>query len=286
MKIRMLCRIQILIAMMLVGSALSSWGENTSHLFNMDRATLLLDRVPAGVTIQSSTSEAAFTITNRNGSPIFVPIMEIPGSKAERCRLEYTARMRSEEGTQYAFLEMLCVIHGKTYFSKGLNQVFSGKQEGREVSTPFFLKSGEPVETITLGVGFEGTGTVTVDRIQLFRYEDSIIGNLRGNWYWIPGTVFGVLAGLYGGMAGFLSSKGQSKSLIVGLGIFFISVSILMLITGILLWIFNQPFEFWYAFLLPGVIGSIVFIQLAFTLPKMYLQAELRKMHAKDFLGG
>ncbi len=250
-------------------------------LFSMDQALDLTVSVPDGVTIEKGEKGTDYRIQSKGNDPVFIPICEIPVGM-EDCQLSYTARMSSEEGTQKAYLEMWCVVNGNSYFSKALDQSFIGRSGWKDVSTPFFLKKGEIAEKAVLGVRFEGPGTVGIDRIALFRLENAFWGDVKQNWQWIPGTLFGVFVGLYGGIVGFFAPRGRAKSLVFGLGIFFECLATILLFAGMILWLLGQPFNNWYGLLLPGIIGLAVMTPLFFSINKIYAEADNRKMQARD----
>jgi hypothetical protein len=260
--------------------------EEIHPTIDMNQAKEITAQMPEGVTIEKNSAEASFRVQYQGNDAVFIPILEIPTSGASNCRLEYSARMRSEEGTQKAYIEMWCVVGGNPYFSKALDQIVSGFQDWKTVKTPFFLKQGENAEKAIIGVHFEGPGTVQLDRINLLRFDNTLMGGIQTNWQWIPGTVFGVLAGLYGAFTGIVAPKGKARSLVMGLGIFFECASVLLLIAGVVLWLQGQPYATWYGILLPGFIGTLVFSQIFITIPRAYAQAEMRKMRAKDIIGG
>lgn len=99
---------------------------------------------------------------------------------------------------------------------------------------------------------------------------------------WLPGTALGCMAGLLGGLAGWLAPRGKAKNFILGgMWALFIA-SIVLLTAGITALIMGQPYAVWYGLGLAGVIGTLV---LGFNLPtvtKVYRQAELRRMEASD----
>lgn len=263
----------------------AAWAEEIKPSIDMTQAIELTAQTPKGVTIERGDVGDLFTLRYAGNESVFTPIFEIPTGGIDNCRLEFGALMSSGEETQKAYIEMWCVVNGQSYFSKALDQVFTGQQDWKEVATPFFLKQGEKVEKAILGVRFEGSGAVAIHRISLKRYDNTALGRLQSNWQWIPGTLFGVLAGCYGAFAGIMAPKGKARSLVMGIGIFFECASVLMLIAGMVLWIQGFSYATWYGILLPGVIGSAIFSQIFITIPRAYNLAETRKMQAKDILG-
>lgn len=99
---------------------------------------------------------------------------------------------------------------------------------------------------------------------------------------WIPGTVFGVIAGMTGSLAGSLAPRGKGRSLVLGLMILETIASLAMLLTGIIALVCHQPYGVWYGFLLPGVLGVIIIPSLMVGVRRAYAEAELRKSRAQD----
>lgn len=78
-------------------------------------------------------------------------------------------------------------------------------------------------------------------------------------WSWIPGTVLGLLGGLVGALGGWLSPRGKARGLVLGVAWGALVYSIALLAAGVVAKITGQPWGIWYGFMLPGVIGSLVF---------------------------
>lgn len=102
------------------------------------------------------------------------------------------------------------------------------------------------------------------------------------NLAWIPGTTFGIAAGLFGSIVGTLMPLSRLKKRLIGInyiriGYFLlIGFSLMMLIGGLVALISGQPYGIWYGLGLPGLIGIIVFgslYPLVFHLPKQ-IEAE------------
>ena len=75
---------------------------------------------------------------------------------------------------------------------------------------------------------------------------------------WIPGTLLGCLAGVWGTMAGMLAPAGKAKALVVGLGVLLAVASLALLITGVVAFTAGQPYGIWYGLGLAGVIGTVL----------------------------
>jgi hypothetical protein len=102
---------------------------------------------------------------------------------------------------------------------------------------------------------------------------------------WIPGTVYGTLCGLMGGLSGMLAPKGKAKSFVLGACWLFIGVAIVCLLTSLVAFFSGQPYGIWYGFGLPGLLGVFIVPGILPVLKKRYRDAEDRRMQAADFTG-
>jgi hypothetical protein len=69
-----------------------------------------------------------------------------------------------------AYLEMWCRFPGQgEFFSRALNQTYSGSNEWSSTETPFILQQGQKPDLVRLNVVVEGTGTVWIDDIRLLK---------------------------------------------------------------------------------------------------------------------
>ncbi len=233
--------------------------------------------------VNENDSQKALRIEYNEEETLSILLYEVPLSNIENCVLEYQANIKSENMTNKAYLEMHCVLKGQAFFSRALNQAVSGSTDWRQSSTPFFLKEGEKSTKAILGIRMEAPGIVFIRNLKLIKKEDAFF-NAYGTWEWIPGALLGVLGGLYGGFAGWLASRGRARQLINGMGLFMITISVILLITGIILLILGKSWDMWYSFLLPGVLGTIIFPPIIKNITRQYQEAELRRMEALDMM--
>jgi hypothetical protein len=122
-----------------------------------------------GTTIQTDTlvkaeGKASVKITTQCQTTIC--LWEVDGLNVENAKLLYTAKVKSDLDGK-AFLEMWVHVGGGTYFSRGLNDVVSGKTDWRTVQTPFLFQKGQRPDKVTLNIVINGKGTVWIDDIVL-----------------------------------------------------------------------------------------------------------------------
>ena len=104
-------------------------------------------------------------------------------------------------------------------------------------------------------------------------------GSLYG---WIPGTVLGVVGGLTGGLIGTLASRGRARRFVLSLWGLMLGSSLVQLIVGLYALYCGQPYGIWYALLLPGVLGTVIFGLNLLVILKLYREAEERRLIARD----
>ena len=101
-------------------------------------------------------------------------------------------------------------------------------------------------------------------------------------WGWLPGTLLGVVGGLYGALAGTLAPRGRGRRAVLTCHVLLLSASVGMLLGGLLLLLTGRAWHVWYPWLLPGVIGSWVFGALLAAVRQRYQEAEMRRLEAED----
>ena len=98
----------------------------------------------------------------------------------------------------------------------------------------------------------------------------------------ILGGTLGTLGGIIGTLASIFVPKGKAKKLVLGVVIFSIVLSLILLVIGIIAYLSGQPRGVCYGVGYPGLVGTVVFgIGYPVTL-KRYRDAELRKSMAED----
>ena len=97
-------------------------------------------------------------------------LFEVENPAIEQCMVTYRARLKTEDLTGQAYLEMWCRFPGKgEYFSRGLNHTITGSNDWASYETPFFLKKGEQPDLVKLNLVVKGTGKIWVKDVQLLK---------------------------------------------------------------------------------------------------------------------
>ncbi len=103
-------------------------------------------------------------------------------------------------------------------------------------------------------------------------------------WGWLPGTALGVLAGVWGSLAGLLAQRWPSL-VIASLWVWLLG-SAALLVTAVVALTTGQPYGVWYGLLLPGVLGTTLGVVFLLVLRPQFdalrRLAEERKMQARD----
>ena len=99
---------------------------------------------------------------------------------------------------------------------------------------------------------------------------------------WIPGTVFGVLGGLWGSLGGTLAPQGKARSLVVSTGAALGLLAFGSLAAAVVAAVSGQPYGIWYSLGLPGVLGSVLIPCLLPIVLRRYSEAEARRISARD----
>ena len=103
-----------------------------------------------------------------SGERTVVQLADVPIEAPELPRLAYRAKLRGENITGRAYLEMWVTVKDKgEFFSRALHSQLSGTSDWSTHEAPFFLEAGQLPTRAKLNVVVEGTGTVWVDGVTL-----------------------------------------------------------------------------------------------------------------------
>jgi uncharacterized membrane protein len=102
------------------------------------------------------------------------------------------------------------------------------------------------------------------------------------SWAWLPGTLLGTFAGLWGALTGTLAPQGKARHLVLGLGWLLLGVSLVLLAAGLTALVSGQPHDVWNSLGLPGLIGAVVIASLFPVINKRYREAEQRESRTEE----
>jgi hypothetical protein len=82
----------------------------------------------------------------------------------------YRAKLKTENLTEQAYLEMWCRFPGKgEFFSRGLDHAVTGSNDWASCETPFFLKKGEKPDLIKLNLVVKSAGKLWIKDVELLK---------------------------------------------------------------------------------------------------------------------
>ena len=97
-------------------------------------------------------------------------LFEVDNPGVEQCVVTYRAKLKTENLTEQAYLEMWCRFPSKgEFFSRGLAHAVTGSNNWASYETPFFLKKGEKPDLIKLNLVVKGAGKVWVKDVELLK---------------------------------------------------------------------------------------------------------------------
>ena len=115
----------------------------------------------------SSDGKGSIKIVAANA--ITINLYETGKIDIENARFIYQAKVKTEKVEGQVYLEMWCVVKGKSYFSRGLDNTLTGTVDWTALEIPFFFKKGENPDNVKLNIVINGTGTVWVDDIHILK---------------------------------------------------------------------------------------------------------------------
>jgi hypothetical protein len=104
------------------------------------------------------------------------------------------------------------------------------------------------------------------------------------SYAWIPGTAYGVIAGILGGLVGWLLPRGRATRFLLRAWFVLWAAAVGLLVIGFVALLNGQPWGVWYGLLLPGAIGTLVVGANSFVILKTRRQVEQRRLAAKDLI--
>jgi len=216
----------------------------------------------------------AVAITYAGQGPVSVPLYTVPVTGTGKGQLRYSARVRGENVQGQAYLELLCFLGNEgPFFSRALNEPLKGTTSWMSSAVPFFIAADQTPSHATLGIRFEGPGTVMVDNLALSRYSWL-------NPAAVLGMLFGLMGGVYGICSGILIPRGKGQRFLMGLTYVFLAISLGTLALGAGKYLSSTPDSEAYPFVLVGVIGTVLWGFFLFQTPRLYRLVERERMQA------
>ena len=102
----------------------------------------------------------------------------------------------------------------------------------------------------------------------------------------ILGGTMGLLGAITGTLGGVLAPKGKAKKLVLGVELFSLALSLILLVIGIVAYLAGQPRGVWLAFGYAGLLCTVIFGIGYVVILKRYRDAELRKSMSEDLTLG
>lgn len=140
---------------------------------------------------------------------------------------------------------------------------------------------GSPTR-LSLHLILAGPGTVYIRPIKLLGMSGSWWSAKQGGMIGGAVGIFGGMIGCFGGLLGCLAGFGKARKFVLTTTKIFIALGMLLTITGIVAIACAQPFFVWYAFLLPGVILTLIFSLNFPLIQRRYDDLEIRRMVSLD----
>ena len=124
---------------------------------------------------KSISSDGNGSIKIETTKPTTISLFDIKDVRIEDAQLIYESKIKSENLSGQAYLEMWCVFKDQgEYFSRGFDTAIAGTTDWKTISTFFLLKKNEMPDQIRLNLVVNGVGTVWIDDIHLSKLPLSL----------------------------------------------------------------------------------------------------------------
>ena len=115
-----------------------------------------------------TTEEDGWCLGSREDQTI--RLFEVHSPDVEQCILTYRAKLKTQDLSGRAYLEMWCRLPGQgEFFSKGLQHPVTGTNDWASYEIPFFLKRGQRPDLIKLNIVVEGKGELWMKEVELLQ---------------------------------------------------------------------------------------------------------------------
>lgn len=184
------------------------------------------------------------------------------------------------------------------YFSRTLGGTgpmgrLEGTSEWRNFALPFNSTGAKSkASRLEMNIHFTGPGTVYMRNLRLIQYSTTELNSLSSSssseiWWkeekgGAVGGVLGAFLGIYGSFLQWRINRSQNGKQIKPYFYFIISLSVLLLILGVVALTVGQPYGVWFVLLLTGLIGSSIFIFRFWKYRMISNEIELRRIASFD----
>ena len=172
-----MCKHQIKIASVLFFLIVSCNLQNKStelKYFPVDDLNGIITK--SGIQLDNSiSSDGNGSIKIETTNPVTIILFDIKDIRVEDTQLIYEAKIKSENLSGQAYLEMWCAFKEKgEFFSRGFDTAIAGTTDWKTIGTFFLLKKNEMPDQIRLNLIVNGVGTVWIDDIHLSKSQLSL----------------------------------------------------------------------------------------------------------------
>jgi hypothetical protein len=250
-------------------------------------------------------------IENTNNSPLEISLLKITNSSVIKktgsisCEVKYENVSPNDNRNRYMLfglvrdpffqygLQWFCIspptVLGGDEYTNTMSYPISGTSNWRRYDFPdeaWMRTDANLPREVGISYFFQGCGTVYLRPIKLIKW----VSPNSSNW-WSPqqsgliGGIGGSIIGCFGGLIGWLVSKGKARKFVLTATASAIVLGFLLTIGGLVAAILKQPYSVWYALLLPGVILVLVFSLNLHSIQRRYDELEIRRMASIDVMG-
>ncbi len=159
----------VFLSLIICGGAISvSYAEEIMS-YPLDGTEMVISQI--GVEFDRAVSndgKGSLRITAKE--PVVINLFETGDIDIENAYLVYSADIKTQDVTGNVFLEMWCVFKDiGEYFSRALNNPYTGTVDWTKQHTPFMLLEGQNPDNVKLNLVINGQGTVWIDNISLLK---------------------------------------------------------------------------------------------------------------------
>jgi hypothetical protein len=224
-------------------------------------------------------------VTCASEKPASHSLFKVPLNTPAGRNLLVTAELQAEDVKESVYLETWCFLSpDRAFFSRALDTALTGSTGWTRHRAPSLLQEDQVPQAVSLGVRFEGPGTVLVRNFEVALEEKGLAGLLQrpGAAGGLLGAAIGILGGLWGALTGALVPRGKGKGFVLGSGLVLLGTGVLLATTGLWLYLSDASRDYGYACLLSGGILTPLMILLLPGVMRQYRMAEERRMQQLD----